>query len=120
MRNKIVENQTVTLIFGISTIGGVIGLLVAIGLQHRQISALITTLRTVNDNPAVVSAIKGATEGVPQEAFDKALSLLSTARMFAPSEELRTLTDQITALLLRTDHNPANDPPPNPPPGQVG
>jgi hypothetical protein len=105
-----VDQQTLNLFFGIAAIGAVVGLIIAMVLMHRQVTAVTSVLENVNSNPAVISAIRGATEGIPQVAFQQLLTTLSALRTFAPNSDSQALIDQLTQLLDRVDHDPTNDP----------
>lgn len=104
------DQQTLNLVYGLAVLVAIIGLLVAIYLQHRTINSLVVYVKNVNDTPAVISAIKGATEGVPQDAFAKMLSALATAKAFAPGTDAKALIEQLDLLIRRIDHDLSNDP----------
>jgi len=104
------DQQTLNLFFGIAAIGAVVGLIIAMVLMHRQVTAVTTVLENVNGNPAVIAAIKGATDGIPQVTFQQLLTTLSALRTFAPNSDAQALIDQLTQLLDRVDHDPNNDP----------
>lgn len=102
------DNQT--LFVGLGTIAAIVGLLIVAFLQHRTVAALVDVVSGVNSNDAVIAAIKGATEGIPQSAFNQVLSVLAAGRTFAPTPDLQDLIDQLTVLLDKVDNDSTNDP----------
>lgn len=104
------DQQTLVLFVGIGTIVAIAALLVVAFLQHRTVAALVTVLSGVNSNDAVIAAIKGATEGIPQSVFNQALAVAAAGRSFAPNDDLKALVDQLTGLIDRVDNDPNNDP----------
>lgn len=104
------DQSTLNLFFGVGSVGAVLGLIIVAFLQHRQLGALTDVLAATNSNPAIVSAIKGATDGIPQVAFVKALAVLSALHTLAPGQDQQALIDQLSQLLERVDHDPSDDP----------
>lgn len=104
------DQQTLNLFFGVGALGAIIGLIIVAFLQHRQLSAMTDVVAAANNNPAILSAIKGAEAGVPQVVFIKALAILSTLHTLAPGADQQALLDQLTKFLENVDHDPSNDP----------
>jgi hypothetical protein len=104
------EQQTLNLFYGIGALVSVAALLIVLFLQHRQISSLVLAVKTANENPALINAVKGATDGIPAAAFVQALSVVTTVRTFAATDDQRALADQLITFIRRIDKDPTNDP----------
>jgi predicted PurR-regulated permease PerM len=107
-----------------SVLWGVLQLLVAvvfmliIFFQHKQISNLIDAVTAINNSPATLSAIEGATKNVPPETFQQILSLLATLKVFAPTPDLQNLDDVISKFIQNIDNQKSTAG--SPPVGSVG
>ncbi len=93
------DQQTLNLFFGVGALAAVIGLIIAMLLMHRQVSAITAVLQSVNSNPALDAAIAGATAGVPQVVFVQLLAVLSAIRTLDPNTDQQALLDQLAQLI---------------------
>lgn len=81
-------------------------------INHQQmvINALVDALKQADNTPATLAAIKGATDNVPPEFFNKMITVLATSKLFVP-EELKGLVDVLAKFFK--DVEPTITPPPD-------
>jgi hypothetical protein len=107
----------VAVVVGIMVASGVVAFSVghSKGLQ-AGIESGSKVVETAFNNPIYLQLAKGASENIPQHAFDKYLSLSAAAQAWTP-DWIDTVLQRIDNVAKLLDHKPENDPP-KPPEGQ--
>lgn len=76
-------------------------------------------VETAFNNPIYLQLAKGASENIPQHAFDKYLSLSAATQAWTP-DWIDTVLQRIDNVAKLLDHKPDNDPPKPPESGGPG
>lgn len=85
-----------------------------INRQQTMIDGLVGNLndsiKSINNNPSTIAAIQGLASSIPPSVFQQVLGVLSTARLFAPTTQLKTLDDNVSQLVKAAESSTAPAP----------
>jgi hypothetical protein len=115
--------EQLNLFVAVAVVIGIIGAsgAVAFSVGHSKglqagIESGSKVVETAFNNPIYLQLAKGASENIPQQAFNKYLAISAAAQTWTP-DWVDVVLQRIDDVIKKIDHDPANDPaaPPKPP-----
>lgn len=82
-------------------------------LQIALEQGAVTAAKVIQDafnSPVLLELARGATAGVPQDAFNKFILSLEAGRAFTQPEQIKALIAVLENTAKKLDQDPANDP----------
>jgi hypothetical protein len=105
------EQGTLNLVLGGSTLISVVALLIVIFIQTRQVSALTGAMKEINANPRALDLVEAAaTKVVPVELATSLIQILDAAKNMMPDAQVKALLDQIETFSKAVTDGKPNTP----------